>query len=113
MNRRKSEPRTPASVIFALIAAALIAAGGGVLHVYYKNRQIQVAREIDAIEQKVEQYQFDVRTTQYRMDQLLNRYTIRQQLEENSSSLCAIPLGLIEEVDPAPPNRGSVAAVVP
>ena len=113
MHRRKSEPRTSASVIFALVAAALIAAGGGVLHVYYKNRQIQVAREIDAIEQRVEQYQFDVRTTQYRMDQLLNRYAIRQQLEDNASSLCSIPLGVIEEVDPAPSVRDSVAAVVP
>ncbi|MBK1883463.1 hypothetical protein JIN85_13635 [Luteolibacter pohnpeiensis] len=113
MNRRKSDPRTPASVYFALIAATLIAACGGMLHVYYKNQQIQVVREIDAIDRRVDQYRLDVKTTDYRMDQLLNRYAIRKQLEENSSTLCAIPLGLIEQVDPAPPARESVASATP
>ena len=113
MNRRKSEPRTPASVFFALIAAALIAACGGILHVYYKNQQIQVARQIDAIDRRVDQYKLDINITDYRMDQLLNRYAIRKQLEENSSSLCSIPIGLIEQVDPAPPARDSVASVAP
>jgi hypothetical protein len=113
MNRRKSEPRTPRSVFFALFIAAAIAACGGVLHAFYKNRQIQTAREIDAIERRIEQYQLDVRTTQMRMDQLLNRFAIRQQLQENSSTLCSIPLGVVEEVDPAPPVRNSVASATP
>jgi predicted outer membrane lipoprotein len=66
MNRRKSEPRHPASVFFAIILGLSIASAGGVLHAFYKNRQIQVARQIDAIERRIEQYQLDVRTTQYR-----------------------------------------------
>ena len=50
MNRRRTESSTPAMVFFALILAAVIAAAGGVLHAYYKNRQVQVSREIDAID---------------------------------------------------------------
>ena len=113
MNRRKSETRHPASVFFAIILGVSIAAAGGVLHAYYKNRQIQVAREIDAIERRIEQYQLDIRTTQYRTDQLLNRFAMRERLNENSSPLRPIPMGVIEEVDPVPPTRNSVAAVVP
>jgi hypothetical protein len=104
MNRRKSEHRVPASAYFALIAAAALAAAGGILHAYYKNRQIQIAREIDAIETRIEQCQLDIRTTQYRTDQLLNRFVIKKQLEESGSALVSIPVGLPEEVNPSAPN---------
>ena len=113
MNRRREEPRSHTSVIFALILAAAIMAAGGVLHAYYKNRQIQISREIDAIEKNVEHCRFDIRTTEMRMDQLLNRFTIRKQLEENGSNLRPIPLSAIEEIDPAPPARRSVASAAP
>lgn len=113
MNRRRNESRTPAYVIFAVILAAAIIAGGGVLHAYYKNRQIQITREIDAIDRRVEQYRDDIRTTEMRMDQLLNRFVIRKQLEENGSNLKPIPLSIVEEIDSAAPNRRSVASATP
>ncbi len=113
MNRRKSAPRHHASVFFAIFFGLAVAAAGGVLHAYYKNRQVQVAREIDAIERRISQYQLDIQTTQYRTDQLLNRFAIAERLKENSSSLRQITLGVIEEVDPASPARNSVAAAVP
>jgi cell division protein FtsL len=113
MNRRRDEPRTPASVFVAVILAAAIIAAGGVLHAYYKNRQIQISREIDAIERRVEHSRLDIRTTEMRMDQLLNRFVIRQQLEENGSSLRPISLSVVEEIDSAPPARRSVASAAP
>ena len=106
MNRRRNENRTPASVIFAL----LLAAGGGVLYAYYKNRQIQTAREIDAIDRRVEQYRYDIRTTSMRMDELLNRFAIREQLEESGSTLRPISMSVVEEIDPAKLQRRSVAS---
>jgi hypothetical protein len=114
MNRRRNEPRIPAFVIFAVILAAAIAASGGVLHAYYKNRQVQASREIDAVDRRVEQYRLDIRTTQMRMDQLLNRFVIRQQLEDNGSSLRPISLAVVEEIDSVTsPARRSVASVAP
>ncbi len=88
-------------------------AAGGVLHACYKNRQIQVRREIDAIEKNVEHCRFDIRTTEMRMDQLLNRFVIRQQLEQNKSKLRPISLAVVEDVNPVPPVRRNVAAVSP
>jgi hypothetical protein len=113
MNRRKDQPRTSAFVIFAIILATAIAAAGGVLHVYFKNRQIQVRREIDAIDRRVEHCRLEIRTIEMRMDQLLNRFAIRKQLEENRSDLRPISLAVVEEMDPAPPHPRSVASAAP
>ena len=110
MNRRRDEPRTPVSVFIAVILAATISAGGGVLHAYYKNRQVQITREIDAIDRNVEHCRLEIRTTEMRMDQLLNRFVIRKQLQENGSSLRPISIAVVEEIDPAPPTRRSVAS---
>jgi uncharacterized protein HemX len=113
MNRRRNENRTPASVFIALLLAAVIAAGGGVLHAFYKNRQVHIAREIDAIEKRVEQYRLDIRTTQMRSDELLNRFVIRKQIEANGTNLRPIPISAVEEIDAATANRHSVASAVP
>lgn len=113
MNRRRNQAATSALVFFSLILAAAISAGGGILHAYYKNRQIQVAREIDSIDRRVGQYRLDIQTTEMRMDQLLNRFAIRKQIEENGSSLRKIPIGVCEEIDPEAVVRGSVASAVP
>ena len=113
MNRRRNEPRTPLSVFFALFLAAAIAASGGVLHAVYKNRQVQVSREIDAIDQRVKQSRLESETIEVRMDELLNRFAMRQQIEKSGSSLRPIPLGVVEEIDAATLNRHSVASATP
>ena len=110
MNRRRDEPRTPVSVFIAVILAAGISAGGGVLHAYYKNQQVKITREIDAIDRNIEHCRLEIRTTEMRMDQLLNRFVIRKQLQENGSSLRPISIAVVEEIDPAPPSRRSVAS---
>lgn len=111
MNRQKSAPRVHSSTYLTLIGTAIIAACGGILHVDYKNRQIKVNREIDAIEHRIEQYQLDIQTTQMRSDNLLDRYVIQDQLEASGSSLRPIPVGLAEEITATPPS--AVAVVTP
>jgi cell division protein FtsL len=113
MNRRRNENRTPALVFFALFLAAGIAAAGGVLHAFYKNRQVQISREIDAIDRNIEQQRLDIRTTEMRMDQLLNRFVIRKQIEENGTKLRPIPIGVVDEIGVPVSNRHSVASAAP
>jgi len=113
MNRRRDQPKTPAFFIFSVILAFAIMAVGGVVHALYKNRQIQTRREIDAIDRRIEHCRLEIRTTEMRMDQLLNRFVIRKQLEENGSNLRPISLAMVEEIDSAPPQRRSVASAVP
>jgi len=113
MNRRRDQPRTHAYVMFSIILAFILLAAGGVLYAFFKNRQIQVRREIDAIDRRVEQCRLDIRTSGMRMDQLLNRFVIRKQLQENGSNLRPISLTVVEEIDPAPSLRRSVASAAP
>lgn len=113
MNRRKEETKISASTFLAVILTFTIASAGGVLHVYYKNRQIQITREIDAIDRNIEHCRLDIRTTEMRVDQLLNRFVIRKQLEENGSTLRPISLAEVEEIQPESPSRRSVAAATP
>lgn len=113
MNRRRNESRTSGFPILAMIFGAVIITGGGVLHGFYKNSQVRITREIDAIERSIEHQRLEIRTTEMRMDQLLNRFVIRKQLEQNGSSLRPLSLAFVEEIDPAPPSRRSVASAVP
>jgi len=111
MNRRRSDPRHSASLFLAMLLGAIVAAGGGILYAYLKNRQIQTVRETDRIERRIEQHQLDIRTTQMRIDQALNRYAIREELSQQRSALVAIPRSVVEEVKSVPSR--AVALVAP
>jgi cell division protein FtsL len=114
MNRRRQESSTPVSVFLSLFLAAAIVTAGGVLHAYYKNRQIQVSREIDAIDRRVEQYRLDIRTTEMRMDQLLNRFAILKQVQDNGTLLRPMyPKAVVEEVGSSAASRPSVVSTLP
>lgn len=113
MNARRNLPRAEVRShgfhLFCIIVGIAVAMSGGVYYVYLKNRQIQTSREVDAIERRVEEYRLDIRTCEMRMDQLLNRFAIRKQLEDSGSSLRSIPLSAIEEIDQSPPQIRAVA----
>lgn len=109
-NRRRDSPRSSSATFFAIIIAAGISAAGGVLHAYYKNLQVGLTRDIDGAERRIEQRRLEIRTAEMRMDQHLNRFVIRQQLEENGSSLRPIAQKAIEDITPISTARRSVAS---
>ncbi len=100
-------------MVFTVILAAVILAGGGVLYALYKNRQIQITREIDAVEKSIEHSKLEIRTMEMRMDQLLNRFAIRKQLEEHGTDLRPISVAVVEEVELEPKGGRSVASTSP
>ena len=113
MNRRKQQPKTSACAIIAVILTVAIGAAGGVLYAYYKNRQIQIAREIDQISRNIEHCRLEIRTTEMHTDQLLNRYQIRKRLEEQGSRLRPISVSVVEEIQVKPKEPESVASASP
>ena len=114
MNRRKQQAnRISICAIIAVILTVSIGAAGGVLYVYYKNRQIQITREIDAISRNIEHCRLEIRTTDMRTDQLLNRYLIRKRLEEHGSRLRPINVAVVEEIQVKPKKPDSVASASP
>lgn len=110
MNRRRSDPRHSASLFLAMFLGFVVAAFGGVLYAYFKNRQIQTLREIDRTERRIEQHQLEIRTTEMRIDQALNRFVIREELAQQRSMLKAIPRGVVEEVKSTPARAVALAA---
>ena len=113
MNRRKENANlAPFGMFVILVITAALVAGGGALYAYYKNRQLTVQREIDRVEKRIQAHQLEVEATQMRIDEMLNRYALREQLRAQGSALKAIPIGLIENVEGHQPVR-TVAAVAP
>ncbi len=113
MNRLRQETqnqRISPFVIFAVILAMAIGAVGGVTHVIYRNCQIKTARDIDAVERRIEQHQLDVRTVQMRADQILNLFAIRKTLEEVGTDLVPIPVGVSEDILSAGNDSESASA---
>ena len=112
MNKRRNDhPRASRVPLFSIILGSALVAAGGVHHAYYKIFQVSLSREIDATERRIEQCRLEIRTTEMRMDQLLNRFVIRQQLEENRSSLRPIAVHAVENITVTPESGRSVASV--
>ncbi len=113
MNRRRNEARPPMLIYVAIFMAFAIIAVGGVRYVYFKNRQIQVSREIDATDRRSEKCRLDIRTTEMRMDELVSYFVIGKKIKENHSTLRPITTGISEEIDSALSTRHSVASASP
>ncbi len=106
MNRLRSEPKTHPSVFISLILAALVVVTGGVMHAVYKNSQVKTARLIDQAEQRIEQTEVKIRMIGVNTDELLDRFDMRERLQENGSTLIAITPADIEEIAPPRASPG-------
>lgn len=112
MNRRRNESvRSHFSVYLSLIMGAIIAACGGVMYAYYKNRQVETNREISRVEGRIKERELEIVTTNMRIGEILNRYAIREQLAHQRSPLKPIARGVIEDV--RAPEARAVASAVP
>lgn len=83
------------------------------MHAYVKNRQVEVAREMDKTRQRTDSHYEEIKHLQVNIDRKENRHIIRTQLAEQGSSLCKIGPHAIEVINPAPSNSKSVASSTP
>ena len=92
-----------------LIIVTVLLATGGVLHAFIKNRQVEVAREIDATSSRMVETEETMKMVQMKIDRKLNRHIIRAELANRSSELTRIPSSAVEVVTPPRADAGSVA----
>jgi len=85
--------------VMILLFAGLLLAVGGVMHAYVKNRQVEVAREIDKTKKRTDVHNEEAKHFQVSIDRKKNRHIIRTQLKEQYSSLGAIDPQAIEVID--------------
>lgn len=106
MNRRRTtKPHLGLGSIVLLIAAAVVMASAGIFYAYIKNRQINVSREIQRVEDRISQHRLDIATDEMLLAEQLNPFLIRDRLKEISSDLRAIPLGVTREISARAPER--------
>jgi len=110
VNRRRNQEPVNRFMILVMIGSAAIGAAGGILIAYYKNRQVKVARETEQVEERIAAHEDDIRTVEMRMDQMLNRYVMRDQLRDQGSALRPIPKSVIDVVDPSRPQPSRTVA---
>lgn len=104
MNRRRSNaPATHPSVYVTLVLAALVATTGGALHAVCKNQQIEIERLIDATERRTGKHRLDIQIIGVRMDEMLDRFELKERLRTAGSGLVPVDHGDIEEILPASP----------
>ncbi len=109
MNRRRTVTAhlSFGNVVF-LIAAALVMASAGVFHAYIKNRQINVSREIQAVEDQISQHNLEIATHEMLLGDELNRFVLGARLKDISSDLRSIPVSVVTEI-PVQSLRSAVA----
>jgi hypothetical protein len=83
------------------------------MHAVYKNSQVKTARLIDQAEERIEQTEVKIRMIGVNTDELLDRFDMRERLQENGSTLIAITPADIEEIAPplSSPKRPAARAL--
>jgi len=101
MNRRRSEPAHAHFFPFlALVLAFLVATTGGAMHAIYRNGQIQTERKIARAKERIEDLRLDIQMIEVRRERLIDRYEIRESLEQFDSDLVPVRHGVVETVRP-------------
>jgi len=102
------------SELVLLGIAAVILAGGGIMHVYASNKEIEVARKIDATKKEIEEHYADVNMTEVKMDRHLDRYLMKEELLARGSELRETKPNQLEMVEPGvdgTTDPGGIAAI--
>jgi len=100
MNAKRKKKPFSVSEIILLGIAAVILTGGGVMYAYAKNKDVEIARKVDAAKREIEQHYEAVAMVNVKMDRKLDRYILKEALEVQRSTLRDTSPMQLELVDP-------------
>lgn len=107
MNKHKNNERGFSFLeITILSVAGLILMTAGVGHAWLKNSQVEVMREMDRSERRINDHEDVINSLQVKIDKKLNIYQLRDDLEKSGSGLVTLPVSALEKI-PAHPGRAS------
>jgi hypothetical protein len=93
--------------IFILSIAGVILMTAGVGHAWLKNSQVEVVREMDSTQRRIQDHEDVINSLQVKIDKKLNIYQLRDDLEKAGSDLVLVPVSAIEKI----PSAGGVGAL--
>lgn len=101
MNAKRTKKKNfSISELVLLGIAAVILAGGGIMHVYASNKQIDIARKIDAAQKEIDEHYAGVNMTNVKIDRNLDRYLMKEDLLARGSDLRETDPNQLEIVGP-------------
>lgn len=98
-----------------LCVAGVILMTAGVTHAWLKNSQVEVVREMDRSQRRINDHEDVINSLQVKIDKKLNIYQLRDDLEKSNSDLVMLPVSAIEKLPsslsyPEQPGVRAVAA---
>ncbi len=100
MNAKRTTKNFSVSELVLLGIAAMILTCGGVMHAYAKNKDVEIARKVDAAQKEIEQHNEAVAMVNVKIERKLDRYTMKESLRIQQSSIRETEPGQIEYVNP-------------
>ncbi len=89
--------------------AVLLLAVGGVYHAVVKNQQIRVSRDIVSTQIMIDEHNEARKFVEIKIENRLNRHVLRNELREQGTDLCVIPIQVVEIVEPLESGSSAVA----
>ncbi len=101
MNKHRNKDRRFSITEMVLLGfAAPVLMGGGFVHAWLKNSQVEVVKEIRKAERRIADHGSSINSLQAKIDRKLNIYQIRDDLARAGSDLIEAPASSVEIVTP-------------
>ncbi len=88
-----------------LILSAVVLMSAGVTHAWLKNNHVEVIRNVDKTEQRINDHEDSINSLQVKIDKKLNIYQLRDDLERADSRLVLVPVSVLEKIPNHPLNE--------
>jgi len=98
--RRTQKKNLNVSEVILLVVAAVLVATGGIWHAVIKNEQVEVTRQIEASRKRTALHRNEATSIKVQMGRKVDRYVIKNALQDQQSTMREMPIGVIEVVTP-------------
>jgi len=101
MNKHRNKDRRFSIVEMVLLGfAAPALMGGGFIHAWLKNSQVEVVKDIRKTELRISDHEGSINNLQVKIEQKLNIYQIRDDLARAGSQLVIAPASAVKKIHP-------------
>ena len=101
MNKHRNKDRRFSIVEMVLLGfAAPALMGGGFIHAWLKNSQVEVVKDIRKTELRISDHEGAINNLQVKIEQKLNIYQIRDDLARAGSQLVIAPARAVKKIYP-------------
>ncbi|MGB2402045.1 MAG: hypothetical protein ACPIA7_01410 [Akkermansiaceae bacterium] len=109
MNKHRNKDRKFSIAEMVLLGfAAPVLMGGGFVHAWIKNSQVETVKEIRTTEKRIAEHNGAINSLQAKIDKKLNIYQIRDDLERAGSQLVEAPASSVKKIAPYPSRKSHV-----